>query len=67
MATTTVDTEQACRIAVIQAWTHDASGEMRCRVVKSEDDEADLESIDIVGLDDAVAWFEQWLSEFQYD
>ena len=65
--TAATDTEQACRIAVIQAWTQDDSGQIRCRVVKSEDDRDDLEAISIVGIDDAVAWFEEWLTEFQYD
>lgn len=67
MVTMTTERDQACRIAVIQAWTHDESGNVQCRVVQSEDEENDLESISIVGIDDAVAWFEEWLSEFQYD
>lgn len=65
MVTTAAEKEQACRIAVIQAWTQDPSGEVRCRVVKSDNGEDDLESISIVGVGDVMAWLEEWLSEYR--
>ena len=65
MVTTAAEQDQACRIAVIQAWTRGPSGEVQCRVVKSDNGEDDLESISIVGVGDVMAWLEEWLSEYR--
>lgn len=57
------------RIAVIKAWTHPESGEVLCKITSSSDTSSDAaeDAMRIEGIDDAVTWFEQWLTEFQYD
>jgi hypothetical protein len=57
------------RIAVIKAWTHPQSGEVLCKITSSSDTTSDAaeDAMHIEGIDDAVAWLEQWLTEFQYD
>ena len=57
------------RIAVIKAWTHPESGQVLCKITSSSDTSSDAaeDAMRIEGIDDAVTWFEQWLTEFQYD
>jgi hypothetical protein len=40
-----------------------------CKISSSSDTSSNAaeDAMHIEGVDDAVAWFEQWLSEFQYD